>query len=91
MSSLRKELLIFAVLLFAGGLILPICIYVVGQNVIGEYSPDAGAAGLIIAIWSDLARFRISAWLLVLSPWAVIALVRLAVRIWRHTAQPAES
>lgn len=84
MSSLKKELLIFGILLFVGLAVLPICIYVVGVNFIGEYSPNAGAFGLVMAIWSDLAQFNIGAWALVLSPWAVIALLRLSIRVWRR-------
>jgi hypothetical protein len=90
----RKELLIFGILFIVGTLVLPFCIYVVGQNIIGEYSPDTGAFGLVTAIWSDLARFSIGAWILVLSPWGVIQLLRLATRLWRggtRTAGPADS
>lgn len=84
MSSLKKELLVFGILLFVGLIVLPFCIYVVGVNVIGEYSPDAGAFGLVMAIWGDLAQFSMPAWILVLSPWAVIMLLRLSIRAWRR-------
>lgn len=90
MTPLKKELLIFGVLLFAGLIILPFCIYIVGQNVVGEYSPDAGAFGLVMAIWGDLARFNPAAWILVLSPWGVIQLLRYGMRLWRRAA-PAQS
>jgi hypothetical protein len=79
----NKELLIFGFLFFVGLVVLPVCIYIVGVNVIGEYSPEAGMSGLLLAIWGDVARLRISAWILVLSPWVVIQLVRLALRLWR--------
>lgn len=91
MDSLKKELLIFGILFFIGLVILPFCIYIVGQNVIGEYSPDAGAFGLVMAIWGDLARFRIAAWILVLSPWGVIQLVRIAAGIWRGAANERDT
>ena len=91
MDSLKKELLIFGILFFIGLVVLPFCIYVVGQNVIGEYSPDAGAFGLVMAIWGDLARFRIAAWILVLSPWAVIQLIRLAAALWRRPANISDT
>jgi len=78
-----RELLIFGLLLFAGLVLLPLCIYIVGVNIIGEYSPEAGMSGLLLAIWGDLARARIGAWILVLSPWMVIQLIRLCVRLWR--------
>lgn len=94
MGSLKKELLIFGILLLAGLIVLPIGIYVVGQNVIGEYSPDAGFSGLVMAIWGDLATFSLGAWLLVLSPWGVISLLRATLHFWRSPArrtEPAES
>lgn len=90
MRSLRKELLIFGALLVFGALVLPFCIYIVGQNIIGEYAPDAGAFALVRAIWADLGRFSIPAWLLVLSPWGVIVLLRLAAGIWRGGAGAAD-
>jgi hypothetical protein len=83
MRPRSRELLIFGLLFLAGLVLLPICIYVVGVNIIGEYSPEAGMAGLLLAIWGDLARARIGAWILVLSPWLVIQLIRLFVRLWR--------
>lgn len=83
LSNLKKELLIFGVLLFVGLLVLPLCVYIVGQSFIGEYSPDAGASGLLMAIWSDLAGLAPAAWLLVLSPWLVIQATRLGIRMWR--------
>ena len=89
MTSLKKELVISGILLFVGLVVLPFCIYIVGQNVIGEYSPDAGAFGLVTAIWSDLGRFSIGAWILVLSPLAVIQLLRLSARIWRRPRDSA--
>jgi hypothetical protein len=92
MSPRNRELTIFGVLFFVGLVILPVCIYVVGINLIGEYSPEAGISGLLMAIWGDLARLRIGAWILVLSPWLVIQLLRLAIRIWRggqRTINPA--
>lgn len=94
MGSAKKELLIFSILFFIGALVLPFCIYIVGQSVIGEYSPDSGAFGLVMAIWGDLTRFRLGAWILVLSPWAVISLLRLAIGFLRAPArsrQAAES
>ena len=84
LSTLKKELLIFAVLLLFGLIVLPVCVYVVGQNLIGQYSPDAGVSGLLTAIWNDLAGFAPAAWILVLSPWLVIQLLRLGVRLWRR-------
>jgi uncharacterized membrane protein HdeD (DUF308 family) len=74
----KKELTIAALLLGFGFLVLPIAIYWVGQQVIGEYAPDAGVLDLAEAIWSDLLQLRPSAWTLVLAPYLMVQLVRLA-------------
>mgnify|MGYP001812425300 CR=1 FL=1 len=91
MSSVRKELLISGFLLVVGFVILPFCIYIVGQNVFGAYSAESGAFGLVTTIWRDLAAFSLGAWILVLSPWAVIQLLRYAVRLWRRPKQAPEA
>ncbi len=88
---MKKELLIFGILLLVGLVVLPFCIYVVGQNVIGEYSTETGAFGLVTAIWRDLAALRPGAWTLVLSPWGIITLLRLAVRLWRSPGRAPDA
>jgi hypothetical protein len=80
---LRRELIIVAVLFAFGFFALPFAIYGVGQKMIGDYAPDAGAWALTESIWSDLLSLKLSAWLLVLSPYGVVQLLRLGRRIWR--------
>lgn len=72
-----KELLVAAILLSFGILLLPVGIFVVGQGVLGDYE-GGGLADLSQAIWTALLSGRLSAWLLVLSPYLVIALLRLS-------------
>ena len=91
LKTLNKELLLFGILFFAGLFVLPLCIYIVGQNVIGEYSPETGISGLYGAIWGDLARLGFGAWALVLSPWLIIQLCRVAIRVWRGPARTLDS
>lgn len=81
--SLSKEIAIFVVLVVFGMVLLPISIYVVGQKVIGEYAPNAGVLDLMGAIWADLAAFRPAAWLLTLSPYIVVTLLRIVRSQWR--------
>jgi len=80
---LKRELLIAGILLAVGFLVLPVAIYWVGLQVIGEYAPDAGLLDLMLAIWSALLAGQWSAWLLVLSPYLVILLCRAARMTWR--------
>ena len=85
-DPLRRELIILTALFAFGFFVLPLAIYWVGQEVVGEYAPNAGAWTLTESIWSDLLSFRLAAWLLVLSPYGVVQLLRLARRIWRIEA-----
>jgi hypothetical protein len=79
----KREILICVVFLLVGLVGLPVSIYFVGLKVIGPYAPDQGVIDLMRTIWTDLAAPRLGAWLLVLSPYLVIQLLRLTVRAWR--------
>ena len=82
-SPLQKELIIAATLLAFGVLVLPAAIYWVGQQLIGEYAPDAGVLDLAETIWSDLLDLDPAAWTLVLAPYLIVQLVRLTRFAWR--------
>lgn len=75
-----KELLIAAILLSFGTLLLPVAVFMVGQQILGSYE-GGGVADLSQAVWSALLAGRASAWLLVLSPYLVIQLLRLSWRV----------
>jgi hypothetical protein len=79
----KRELLIASITVAIGFLALPVAVYWVGQKTIGEYAPDAGALVLAEAIWSDVLSLDPAAWLLVLSPYVIVQLARLARLIWR--------
>ena len=83
-SRLRKELLIAAAFLSGGLLALPVLVYWVGIRVVGEYSGEGGLWDLIRHIWSDLPAGSILAWILVVSPYLLIQLLRLGRALWRH-------
>lgn len=82
--TLKFELILGVTLLAFGMLALPVAVYWVGQIVIGGYESDAGIAGLIGAVWDDLGRGSLAAWILVLSPYVVIQLFRIAFRLLRR-------
>jgi hypothetical protein len=82
-STWRREATIAAATLGFGLLVLPFAIYFVGQSVIGDYAPDAGAMTLVESIWLDLFTLRLPAWVLVLSPYVTVQLVRGVRRVWR--------
>ena len=82
-DNLRRELTIAAVAFGIGFFILPVAIYWVGQRIIGEYAPEAGALTLSETIWTDLLNLQPAAWLLAASPYLVFQLLRLMRRLWR--------
>ncbi len=84
-DTLRREIIIAAVLFAFGFFVLPLAIYWVGRELIGNYSTDASAGALAFAesIWADLLRFRLAAWVLVLAPYGLVQLLRLTRRLWR--------
>ncbi len=83
-DTLRREITIAAAFFAFGFFILPLAIYWVGRELIGNYSTDAtaGAFALAESIWADLLSFRLAPWVLVLTPYALAQLVRLTRRLW---------
>jgi hypothetical protein len=84
-DTLRREITIAAMLFALGFFVLPLAIYWVGRELIGNYSTDASAGAFTLAesIWADLLHFRLAAWVLVLAPYGLVQLLRLTRRLWR--------
>ena len=82
-GRLRNEAILAGLMLAFGLFILPVAIYFVGQQIIGEYE-GGGVVGLVLELWSALVRADAVAWILVLSPYLVVQLLRLTWRIWRR-------
>ena len=74
----KRELVIAVLAIGFGLLLLPFAIYWVGQRVIGEYAPNAGAFDLAEQFWWDLLQLSLPAWTLLLSPYSFVQLIRLA-------------
>ena len=79
----KREIIIAVCLLGCGLFLLPLAIYWVGQQVVGEYSAESGVLALAEHIWSDLFALSPVAWVLVSSPYVVVQLARLARLCWR--------
>ena len=79
--TIKREIAIAAALFAVGLLVLPPAIYWVGRQVAGEYG--GGPLALADQIWADFVRLEPAAWLLVLSPYLLLQLVRLIGRTWR--------
>jgi len=77
---LRETLL--ALTLVALGLFgLPACVYLVGQQLVGEY--EAGLPGLYEAIADGLMSGHELTWLMILSPYLSVQIVRFWLRLGR--------
>lgn len=79
----RREVVIAAIAVGFGLLVLPFAVYLVGERVLGEYAADAGALALAESVWLDLLSLSLPAWILVLSPYVTVQLVRWVRRLWR--------
>ena len=77
-SSLRRELLLAAVLVGIGLFALPPAVFWVGQRVVGEYTPDGGIWDLTVDIWTGVLTLNPMAWILVFSPYCIIQILRLS-------------
>ena len=81
-TLLKKEAALFAGLLFAGLVLLPICIWFVGKSVFGVYG-GAGYADFFGTLSGKIRSGDLVAWFLVLSPWLVWQCLRLMAFGWR--------
>ena len=78
---LLREVFLALGLLTLGLLALPAMVYAVGQVVVGEY--EGGLPALYEAIADGLLAGRIFAWLMVLSPYLSIQMIRMWFRLRR--------
>lgn len=76
-------LLDFGLLLF-GAFALPYVVYLVGQQIVGEYEGENGVETLYGDIFDALAAGSAATWLLVLSPFLLVLLVRLLIALLRR-------
>jgi hypothetical protein len=83
-TNWKRELTIAAAMLAFGLFVLPFAIYVVGQQLIGEYDPNAGVGSLYEQIWTDFLSLRAPAWILMLGPYVTVQLIRGIRRVWRR-------
>lgn len=83
-TTWKRELTIAAAMLGFGLFILPFAIYIVGQQLIGEYDPNAGVASLYEHVWTDFLSLRAPAWILIVGPYVTVLLIRGIRRVWRR-------
>ena len=83
---LEKEVFLFLALLFFGFVIMPIGIWFVGKAVFGEYG-GAGYADFFGTLSAKIRAGDAVTWFLVLSPWILWQILRLAAFGWRAAAK----
>jgi hypothetical protein len=85
-NTWRREAAVGAGALFVGLIVLPIAIGSIGQALIGPYEGGDGAFALAEKLWLDALALEPVAWLLLLSPYALVQLGRLFWRACRGAA-----
>lgn len=92
MDWLRREAIVLAIFGGFGLLILPALVYLVGQQLLGEYRPGAGMGDFYADFYGQLGAISAWAWMLALGPWLAVQLLRvlwLPLRYFRRGAVPA--
>ncbi len=77
-----REALLFVVLAIAGVVLLPLAVFYVGDAVFGSYGGD-GFGEFFESLLGKLGRADRFAWLLVLSPYIVVQVLRIMAMGWR--------
>lgn len=85
-KTLKKEGALFAILLFAGFVLLPVAIWFVGKSVFGTYG-GAGYADFFGNLSGKIRSGDLVAWFLVLSPYLVWQCLRLMALGWRRAGK----
>lgn len=85
-TLLKKEAAVFLILLLIGLVLLPICIWVVGNAVFGAYD-GAGYSDFFGTLSGKIRSGNPVAWFLVLSPWIVWQCLRLIAFGWRSAGE----
>lgn len=80
---LRKELILFGVLLALGLFALPVAVYLVGNAIFGAYA-DGDYFDFAAALWSRLSGLDAASWFLVLSPYLAWQALRFSVHAFRR-------
>ena len=83
----QKEAALFFGLLFCGFVLMPIAIYVVGQEVFGDYG-GYGYADFFGTLSAKIRSGEPVAWFLILSPYLAWQILRLTLLGWRSASRP---
>jgi hypothetical protein len=87
-TAARLRTGVLAVLL--GFVLVPVCAYVGGSLVVGDYEGDSGLLGYLVAIFGDALRGRWLAWVMILAPLLLVGIWTLVARTGRRMRAPAD-
>lgn len=88
-ATISRELALFLGLLFLGFAIVPIVIYLVGQQLFGEFG-GLGYADFFGALSGKVRRGEPDAWFCILAPYLIWQTLRLTILGWRRTSGTAQ-
>lgn len=91
-GTVSQELILLATLVSLALLILPLVVFLVGQTIFGDYGGAYGARGLLhfyAQLLQDFLRGEPVIWFLMLSPYLVWQIVRIAAICFRRGKQEA--
>lgn len=80
----KFELALALALLVVGLVLVPLTVFWAGTAVAGDYAGEGGLWGLLVSLWRDAGRGQIAAWTLLLTPYLVVQLLRLAGALLRQ-------
>ena len=83
----KKEVALFVGLMFLGFVIMPIGIYLVGQEVFGEYGGH-GYGDFFGTLSAKVRSLDLVAWFLILAPYLAWQTLRLTLYGWRRASRP---
>lgn len=81
-----KESLLLLWLLFAGLVILPAFVYLIGSSLFGDYG-GTGFSAFYGTLHSELREGDLAVWFLVLSPYLIWQFLRLTWTVFRRTGR----
>ncbi|MCH7821714.1 MAG: hypothetical protein IIA07_06825 [Proteobacteria bacterium] len=82
-----RETALFLGLLFFGLVLMPIAIYLVGQNIFGAYGGH-GYGDFFGNLSAKIRAGELVAWFLVLAPYLAWQTLRVTILSWRYVRKP---
>lgn len=82
--SLAARLRTAGLALLLSFLIVPVCAFVGGLIVVGDYEGQSGLLGYMGAIYGDALRGRWLAWMLILAPILIVGLWTIITKLTRR-------